>query len=32
MVKTCSNSRQLSQIAVRVSQDGFDGTDSSVSI
>ncbi len=32
MVKMCSNSRQLSLTAVRVSQDGFDGTDSSVSI
>ena len=32
MVKTFRNYRQLSLTAVRVSQDGFDGTDSSVSI
>ena len=31
MVKTCSNC-QLSLTAVHVSQDGFDGTDTSVSI
>ena len=32
MVRTHSNYRQLSLTAVHVSQDGFDGTDSSVNI